>query len=121
MRTILLTAAFMACALSVQASPIDSYKARLSKHDHYDPSGEKHTSPPAIIRQDRANFYNLGKIDPEDEHDAFFKNKANRIQLEKMLSEHTISEEDYQKIMNGTPLVRIDIHPEHVEVTVEKP
>lgn len=120
LRTVFLSAAFAVFANNALAQPIDTYKARLSKQDHYNSSGEELISAAAIIRQDRANFYVFGKIDPEDEHDNFFNNKANRARLEKMLSRGSISDSDAESIMKGTPLIRIDIHADHVVVTVEE-
>lgn len=120
LRTVFLSAAFAVFANNALAQPIDTYKARLSKQDHYNSSGEELISAATIIRQDRANFYVFGKIDPEDEYDNFFKDKANRARLEKMLSRGSISDSDAESIMKGTPLIRIDIHAEHVVVTVEE-
>lgn len=105
---------------AASADVIDSYSARLSKQDHHNSSGEELNSAIAIIRQDRANFYVFGKIDPEDESDAFFNNKANRARLEKMLSKGFISSEHQDLIVNGTPLITIDIYDDHVKVTIEE-
>lgn len=118
LRVVFLSVSVLGMTTNVWAQPIDTYWARLSKQDHYNSSGVALNSAATIIRQDRANFYIFGKMDPEDESDVFFNDKANRAKLEKMLSEGSLSDRDRAIIENGTPLIRVDIHPEHVEVTV---
>ena len=120
MRTVILSAALAACSTGALAQPIDTYRARISKQDHYNSSGEALISAATIIRQDRANFYVFGKLDPEDEYDTFFNDKGNRARLEKMLSRGSISDQDIESIMKGTPLIRVDVHAEYVVVTVEE-
>jgi hypothetical protein len=102
------------------AGIIESYRARLSTMDHHNSSGERLTSPAAIIRQDRANFHVFGIMDPEDENDNFFSDKANRARLEKMLSRSAIASEDIQTIINEAPVIRVDIYEDRVEVTIEE-
>lgn len=120
LRMVLLFVAFMTSATTALAQPLDTYRARLSEKDHYNSSGTPLNSAAAIIRQDRANFYVFGKMDPEDEADTFFSDKANRARLEKMLFRGAISDDDLDVIINGTPVIRVDIFADHVEVTVEE-
>lgn len=120
MRAVMLSAALAALSSGALAQPIDTYRARLSKQDHYNSSGDALISAATIIRQDRANFYVFGKLDPEDEYDTFFNDKANRARLEKMLSRGSVSDSDVESILNGTPLIRVDIHEEYVVVTIEE-
>lgn len=120
LRMLLLSVGFTAFATTVLAQPIDTYRARLSERDHSNSSGISLNSAAAIIRQDRANFYVFGKIDPEDEADSFFSDKANRARLEKMLFRGALSDDDLDAIINGTPVIRVDIFADHVEVTVEE-
>lgn len=120
LRALFLSVGLMAVSTNAWAQVIDTYRARLSNQDHYNSSGTQLNSAAAIIRQDRANFYLFGKMDPEDESDAFFNDKGNRARLEKMLSRGMLSEDDLDIIVNGRPVIRVDIHQDHVEVTVEE-
>ena len=98
--------------------PIESYVARLSARDHFNSSGERLTSAAAIIRQDRANFYVYGIRDPEDEADSFFQSKGNRALLEALLEHGRSSPGAIQRVVNGTPLVRVDVYRNFVTVTI---
>jgi hypothetical protein len=63
----------------------ESYIARLGPTDHFNSNGVRLTSAAAIIRQDRANYHQFEKRDPEDEGDRFFASIENRAILERML------------------------------------
>ncbi|MGN8022159.1 hypothetical protein ACTJJ7_15755 [Phyllobacterium sp. 22229] len=109
--------AFTGSALS---QPLESYTARLSAKDHFNSSGVRLESAAAIIRQDRANYYVYGSHDSEDEPDGFFKSKDNRARLETMLNHGTFSDGARKAILNGTPLITVDIYPDFINVTVER-
>ncbi len=106
-------------AIAAQERPIDSYYARLSERDHFNIHGERLRSAAAILRQDRANFYVYGKQDAEDESDNFFSDKANRARLERMLGNGYMDRNAEREILDGTPLVHVQIYPDHIMVTVE--
>jgi hypothetical protein len=97
---------------------IESYTARLSPRDHYNSNGVRLTSAAAIIRQDRANFYVYGMRDSEDEPDSFFSDKSNRARLEQMLENGRATRDALYKDVNGTPLIRVDIYANGINVTV---
>ncbi|MBV9489074.1 MAG: hypothetical protein JO069_05025 [Verrucomicrobia bacterium] len=97
---------------------VESYVARLSARDHFNSNGERLQSPAAIIRQDRANFYVFGYRDPEDEPDRFFSSKENRAYLERLLERGRTTPGARRIIVNGTPLVRVDVYENFVTVTV---
>jgi hypothetical protein len=97
---------------------IESYTARLSPRDHYNSNGVRLTSAAAIIRQDRANFYVYGMRDSEDEPDSFFSNKSNRARLEEMLENGRATRDAIYRVINGTPLIRVDIYANGINVTV---
>ncbi|MBV8377117.1 MAG: hypothetical protein JO279_08950 [Verrucomicrobia bacterium] len=97
---------------------IESYRARLSPRDHYNSNGERLQSAAAIIRQDRANFYVYGIRDPEDEADSFFSKKSNRARLEQLLENGRTSPDDIYRILNGTPLIKVDIYATGIVVTI---
>ncbi|MBC8716516.1 MULTISPECIES: hypothetical protein [Brucella/Ochrobactrum group] len=99
--------------------PIDSYYARLSERDHYSSSGQRLTTVAGIIRQDRANVHQFGKVDPEDVKDRFFSDKNNRAKLEKMLTNVQISPIDRATIKNATPLIFVEVYPSYVVITMK--
>jgi hypothetical protein len=98
--------------------PIESYVARLSARDHFNSNGQRLTSAAAIIRQDRANYYVYGIQDPEDEADSFFQSKENRALLETLLEHGRNSPAAIRRVVNGTPLIRVDVYRNFVTVTV---
>ena len=97
---------------------IESYTARLSARDHFNSNGVRLRSAAAIIRQDRANFYVYGLRDDEDQPDSFFSSKANRARLEQMLENGRTTPEATYAIVNGTPLIRVDIYGNGITVTI---
>ncbi len=97
---------------------LDSYQARLSSADHFNSDGVRLQSAAAIIRQDRANFYRFGVRDPEDEDDSFFSSVQNRARLEAMLNAGSSTASARQSIVNGTPLIRVEIYRDFINVEV---
>src|ERR1700720_3419525 len=97
---------------------IESYTARLSPRDHFNSNGERLHSAAAIIRQDRANYYVYGLRDPEDEPDSFFSKKEDRALLEQMLERGRATPQVITAIVNGTPLIRVDIYETSLAVTL---
>jgi len=89
---------------------IGSYVALLSEADHFNSSGQRLTSAAAVIRQDRANFHRFGIKDPQDEGDAFFADEGNRAALEQMLERGRAEPGVIARIVNGTPLIRVEIY-----------
>lgn len=103
-------------ALLLASSPaladrlVESYVARLGANDHFNSSGGRLTSPALIIRQDRANFHKFGLRDPEDQSDSFFRNANNRELLEQFLARGRTTPDAYRMIVNGQPLIRVNIY-----------
>jgi hypothetical protein len=98
--------------------PIESYVARLSARDHFNSNGQRLISAAAIIRQDRANFYLYGIRDPEDEPDSFFQSKENRALLETLLEHGRSNPVAIDRVVNGTPVIRVEVYRNFVNVTV---
>lgn len=120
MKSVYLSAAFLlAMQTAGVAQPIDSYTARLSSGDHFNSNGQRLDSAAAIIRQDRANYYVYGNRDREDRADSFFSDKDNRARLESMLNRGRFSSGARSAIVNGTPLIHVDIYEDYIEVEVE--
>jgi hypothetical protein len=101
-----------------QPQPLETYVARLSVQDHYNSNGVRLLTAAGIIRQDRANYYEFGKRDPEDQPDAFFSSVANRARLEEMLLHGTISPATNNEIVNGTPLIVVKVYENFIAVDV---
>ena len=97
---------------------VESYSARLSQRDHYNSNGERLRSAAAIIRQDRANFYVYGLRDDEDEPDPYFSSKGNRARLEQMLENGRTTSDAIYRVVNGTPLIRVDIYATGISVSI---
>jgi S1-C subfamily serine protease len=106
---------FIVCAAIMAPQPsqaqelIESYQAYLSQRDHFNSNGQRLTSAAAIIRQDRANFHRFGIRDPGDENDNFFGDAGNRAALERMLERGRAAPEIISKIVQGTPLISVEI------------
>ena len=97
---------------------VETYIARLSAHDHYNSNGVRLRSAAAIIRQDRANFYVYGLRDSEDQPDSYFSNKGNRARLEQLLDNGRTTRDAIYRVINGTPLIRVDIYTNGISVTI---
>ena len=103
------------CATVVGTHPghaqqlLESYVALLSERDHFNSSGQRLTTAAAIIRQDRANFHRFGLRDPGDEDDTFFADEGNRAALERLLEHGRAEPGVISRIVNGTPLVRVEV------------
>lgn len=100
----------LAAPAAAQSRLIESYTARLSSADHFNSSGERLTSPAAIIRQDRANFHKFGIRDDEDESDRFFADQGNRALMERLLERGRTSRSARNAIVDGTPLIHMNVY-----------
>ena len=98
--------------------PVESYVARLSARDHFNSNVQRLTSAAAIIRQDRANYYVYGIRDREDEPDTFFQSKENRALLEGLLEHGRSSPAAIDRVVNGTPLIRVDVYQNFITVSI---
>ena len=105
------------CA-KVQHGPRGHYTARLGPSDHFNSNGVRLTTVAAIIRQDRATFHRFGIRDPEDEWDSFFSDADNRARLESLIAGGTTSSATRSAIVNGQPLIHVDIYDGYVNVVV---
>ncbi|NOQ34796.1 MAG: hypothetical protein GQ569_02760 [Methylococcaceae bacterium] len=100
-------------------SLLETYTARLGTDDHYNSKGKRLRSVAAIIRQDRANFHKFGIRDFEDQGDRFFASKGKRARLESMLNRGSMSRETRNAIVNGTPLITVNIYTDYIEVYLQ--
>jgi hypothetical protein len=123
----LLKSAALAALLSVsaigptlaQSEPLETYYAELGRWDHFNSNGERLRSAAAIIRQDRANYHKFHRRDVGDTGDSFFSRAENRARLESMLNRGHADPGVIDRIVNGTPIIRVDVYSDSVEVTVD--
>ena len=112
MLTVMLLSGFAA------AEYVGTYYARLGRADHFNSYGDRLNSVAAIIRQDRFNFHVRGIRQYGDTWDQLFQSKANRARMERMIRNGYISRSARRRIVNGTPLIRVDVYSNHVNVKV---
>jgi hypothetical protein len=115
----LLAAGIALAACPASASELlETYFARLSSADHFNSNGQRLTDVAAIIRQDRANFHAYGIRNADDQSDKFFASKANRAKLEAMLRSGTVTPAARSAIVNGTPIIYVEIYDDFVNVSL---
>ncbi|WP_018605088.1 hypothetical protein [Uliginosibacterium gangwonense] len=102
-----------------------TYQARISNADKYNSAGEPLkksgsdvATVAAILRQDRANFHVFNKRDSEDQTDCVFDEKKNREIFESFVRNGSISNDASYAIINGNPLINVEIYPEYVKVKI---
>lgn len=98
---------------------VDSYTARLSSKDHFNSDGVRLKSVADIIRQDRANYHKFNVRDNDDRGDNFFNDKDNRGRIAAMLEKGNIDNATTESILNGTPVVLVNIYNQYIEVYLQ--
>ena len=83
---------------------IASYYTTLGPADFYSSNGVRLQDLGAVIQQDRANLYRLGRGDPGDEADPFFSNKALRSQIPQLVARGPARPNISNIVRNGTPI-----------------
>ena len=99
-----------------RAGFIDSYTARLGTDDHYSSRGIPLRHVADILQQDRANFHRFGIRDREDQSDSYFSRRSRRARIGRMLRRGWIEPGLGEEILIATPLVKVDIYSDHLEV-----
>ncbi len=97
----------------------ETYYARISQRDHYGKNGQKLKGVGIILQQDRANYHKYHKRDREDTGDNRFDTRGNRNKIKRMLARGSTSQKTLDAIRYGTPLVKVKIYPEYIDVTLE--
>jgi hypothetical protein len=105
--------------LSYAEEPLDSYTARLSSEDHFNSDGQRLKSAADIIRQDRANYHKFKIRDAEDQGDSFFNDVDSRERIPAMLKKGHIDKATQKSILNGTPVIFVNIYRNHIEVSLQ--
>ncbi len=98
---------------------LEIYYARISQRDHYGAKNKKLKDAGTILQQDRANYHKYNRRDREDTGDNHFDTRGNRNKIKRMLARGSTSKNILDAIRYGTPLVKVKIYPEYIDVTLE--
>ncbi len=116
----LLLASFLGVG-SAQAGDdmLGSYVARISERDHHASDGYALSSAAQMIRQDRANWHKFHRRDADDQSDGWFRSNDARADLERMLKRNdAMSSSTKRAIVNGEPLIQVDVYSDSVHVSI---
>lgn len=106
-------------AVDAQSGLLCAYTARLGLEDHINQKGSTLKKAASILQRDRVNVQ-AGRKDLEDEADTCLVTADARKMLGQM-ADVAISPTLHEKIVNGTPLVRVELYADHLIVTeIEK-
>ncbi|WP_439242621.1 hypothetical protein [Lonepinella sp. BR2474] len=124
MKKFILLVSVMLLANIAKAEYLCSYEAQLSDNDKYNSSGNyiatSYTKSAAagVLRQDRANYHKFGVRDPFDQGDCVFYIPANRAKLESWLARGKMPTSVIHRIIDGNPLIHVDIYSNSIDVYV---
>ncbi len=98
------------------------YQAHLGKGDHLNSSGMRLKSVGEILRQDRANYYG-GRGDDEDTADEMFRTREGRERMDKLevVPVGTDVASLREAILNGTPVVEVEMTKTQLKVRIVAP
>ena len=113
----------LASLLGVGAAHADdmlgSYVARISDRDHQASDGYALESAAQMVRQDRANWHKFHRRDSDDEGDGWFRTNDQRADLQRMLQRSgAMSSSTKRAIVNGEPLIQVDVYENSVRVSI---
>ena len=98
---------------------LGSYVARISDRDHRASDGYPLSSAAQMVRQDRANWHKFHRRDRDDEGDAWFRTNDQRADLQRMLERPgAMSSSTKRAIVNGEPLIQVDVYEDSVRVSI---
>ncbi|TPO01721.1 hypothetical protein [Mesorhizobium sp. B1-1-5] len=98
---------------------LGSYTARISDRDHRASDGYPLGSAAQMVRQDRANWHKFHRHDSDDQGDSWFRSDGSRADLQRMLERGgAMSSATKRAIVNGEPLVEVDVYPDSVRVSI---
>ncbi|RWN32234.1 MAG: hypothetical protein EOR97_12430 [Mesorhizobium sp.] len=113
----------LASLLGVVAAHADdmlgSYVARISDRDHQASDGYALDNAAQMVRQDRANWHKFHRRDRDDEADGWFRTNGQRADLQRMLERGgAMSSSTKRAIVNGEPLIQVDVYENSVRVSI---
>ncbi|MBZ9733196.1 hypothetical protein LB515_08170 [Mesorhizobium sp. CA15] len=98
---------------------LGSYTARISDRDHRASDGYPLGSAAQMVRQDRANWHKFHRRDSDDQGDAWFRSDGSRADLQRMLERGgAMSSATRRAIVNGEPLIEVDVYSDGVRVSI---
>ncbi|ESY12022.1 hypothetical protein NKH64_22475 [Mesorhizobium sp. M0999] len=98
---------------------LGSYVARISDRDHHASDGYELSSAAQMVRQDRANWHKFHRRDADDQGDDWFRSNDDRAYLERMLKRGgAMSSSTRNAIVNGEPLIQVDVYSDSVHVSI---
>ena len=98
---------------------LGSYVARISDRDHHASDGYELDSAAQMVRQDRANWHKFHRRDSDDESDDWFRTNEDRADLQRMLERGgAMSASTRRAIVNGEPLIQVDVYSNSVRVSI---
>ncbi|TGQ68546.1 hypothetical protein EN829_016090 [Mesorhizobium sp. M00.F.Ca.ET.186.01.1.1] len=121
-KTVTVAALLLASLLGAGAAHADmlgSYVARISDRDHQASDGYALDSAAQMVRQDRANWHKFHRRDSDDEGDDWFTTNDDRANLQRMLERPgAMSSSTKRAIVNGEPLIQVDVYENSVRVSI---
>jgi hypothetical protein len=98
---------------------LGSYVARISDRDHHASDGYELDNAAQMVRQDRANWHKFRRRDSDDENDVWFRTNNQRAGLQRMLERGgAMSSSTRRAIVNGEPLIQVDVYSNNVRVSI---
>ncbi|WP_217573527.1 hypothetical protein [Mesorhizobium sp. GbtcB19] len=98
---------------------LGSYVARISDRDHRASDGYPLSSAAQMVRQDRANWHKFHRRDSDDQGDEWFRSDGSRADLQRMLERGgAMSSATRRAIVNGEPLIEVDVYSDSVRVSI---
>lgn len=122
----LATAVLLGLSTTGHARLVCSYQTLINDQDKYNSVGKSliylandKISFAAILRQDRANFYRFGKVDGADTSDCMGHSTDGRARLERLVRQSDISQSMMRRIVNGNPVINVEIYRNFVYIYPE--
>ncbi|TGQ34305.1 MULTISPECIES: hypothetical protein [unclassified Mesorhizobium] len=98
---------------------LGSYVARISYRDHHASDGYELDNAADMVRQDRANWHKFHRRDSDDENDVWFRTNDQRAGLQRRLERGgSMSASTRRAIVNGEPLIQVDVYSHSVRVSI---
>ncbi|RUY25404.1 hypothetical protein EN978_18930 [Mesorhizobium sp. M7A.F.Ca.US.001.04.1.1] len=115
----LLLASLLGAVAAHADDMLGSYVARISDRDHQASDGYALDNAAQMVRQDRANWHKFHRRDSDDEADGWFRTNDQRADLQRMLERGgAMSSSTKRAIVNGEPLIQVDVYENSVRVSI---
>lgn len=114
LRTLLAAAALGILGATGQAADV-SYSATLSEGDHYNSAGDRLTSVSQVLRQDRANYHDIGGDAGDSGDQGAFGSKGKRALFDR--ARIKLEGVSASEIINGTPEVSVRVEGNTIVVS----